>query len=155
MRSATVLALAVAAMTGYSGAAAQYLWQAREAAQAAPAGAAAGPVPSVQGSGSGLQIFIDPVTGQIRPPEQEDLRALARQPASPQFAPAPQLFFTRDGIPGVRLDPSFDSYMVAVKRVDGAIDMDCLPGKAQAVDAVRGSTAPPASAQKKPALDEK
>ena len=99
-------------------------------------------------------IFIDPVTGQIRPPEQEDLRALARPP-TPQFAPGPQLFFGRDGIPGVRLDPSFDSYMVAIKRADGSLDMDCLPGKAQAVDAVTGRVTPTGSVQKKPALDEK
>ena len=154
MKTFVTVAVAIAAASVSSFAAAQYLWQAREAAQAAPSGTAAVP-PPIQGTGSGLMIFIDPVTGQIRPPEQEDLRALARPPAPQQFAPGPQLFFGRDGIPGVRLDPSFDSYMVAIKRADGSLDMDCLPGKAQAVDAVTGRIAPTGSVQKKPALDEK
>jgi hypothetical protein len=155
MKTSVTIAFVIAAASGSSGAAAQYLWQARDAAQAPPPGAAAAAAPSVQGSGSGLQIFIDPVTGQIRPPEQEDLRALARQPAIPQFTPVPQLFFGVGGIPSVLLDSSFDSYMVAIKRADGALDMDCLPSKAQAVDAVAGRLAPTGSVQKKPTLDEK
>ena len=154
MKSFVTVALAIAVASASSVATAQYLWQAREAAQAVPSGTAAASVPN-QGSGSGLQIFIDPVTGQIRPPEQEDLRALARQPAIPQFTPVPQLFFGRDGIPGVRLDPSFDSYMVAIKRADGALDLACLPGKAQAVDALAGRVAPTGSVQKRSTLDEK
>lgn len=155
MKVFVTVALAIAAGLDSSGAAAQYVWQAREAAQAVPSGAAVAPANSVRGTGAGLQIFIDPVTGQIRPPEQEDLRALARQPVQPQFTPVPQLFFGRDGIPGVRLDPSFDSYMVASKRADGALDMDCLPSKAQAMDALTRSAAPMVSAPKRPALDEK
>ena len=131
MKSAAILALAFAAATGQSGAAAQYLWQARDAARAGTAAPNASAVQPHQGTGSGLQIFIDPDTGLIRPAEQEDFRALMPPRLAPEAIPAPQPFAARDGAIGLRLDPSFDSYMLAVRRPDGTLAFDCVEGRTQ------------------------
>jgi hypothetical protein len=155
MKFPVTLVLVMAALFGSSGAGAQYLWQAREGVQLIPPPSGATPIQPAQGSGAGLQIFIDPATGKIRPPEQEDLQALARQLVAPQFTPVPQMFIGRDGAVGVRLDASFDSYMVAIKRLDGVLDIDCLPGNARAADAVAAGAKPEGVIQKKATLDEK
>jgi hypothetical protein len=129
MKHHAMSALVVVIAAASTGASAQYVWQAREAAQAArPAATTRAPAPL--GAGAGLQIFIDPATGLIRPAEQEDLRALARPALAPEAVFAPQMFFGPDGAIGVRLDPSFDSYMMAVRRPDGTLDFDCIEGRA-------------------------
>lgn len=155
MNAFVTAALVIAAAVGSSGAAAQYLWQAREAAQASPAASRAAPTLAVQGTGAGLMIFIDPVTGQIRPPEQEDLQTLARQPVEARFTSVPQLFAGRDGSLGARLDPSFDSYMLASKRAGGGLDMECVPGTALTAAALPQSSNAVGTIQKKSTLDEK
>jgi hypothetical protein len=129
MKPNAMLAMAVVVAVVNTGASAQYVWQAREAAQAGPP-AATSRASAPLGAGAGLQIFIDPATGLIRPAEQEDLRALARPAAPPEAAMAPQMFFGPEGAIGVRLDPSFDSYMMAVRRPDGTLDFDCIEGRA-------------------------
>ncbi len=130
MKTAAVLALAFAAAAGPSGAGAQYLWQARDAAQASSAASVPSVAPATPGKGAGLMIFIDPATGLIRPAEQEDFRALMPRLAPEAIGP-PQIFVARDGAIGVRLDPSFDSYMLAVRRPDGTLAFDCVEGRAQ------------------------
>lgn len=132
MKPHAVLPLVVVIAAASTGASAQYVWQAREAAQAAPP-AATSRAPAPLGAGAGLRIFIDPATGLIRPAEQEDLRALARPALAPEAVTAPQMFFGVDGAIGVRLDSSFDSYMMAVKRPDGTLDFDCIEGRAHPV----------------------
>ena len=155
MKVPASLALLIVAASGSTGAAAQYVWQAREAAQDVPAASEAKSAQLPQGSGAGLRIFIDPVTREIRPPTAEEIQALARQVTPLQVVPEPQMFTTRYGAIGFRVDPSFDSYMVAVKRPDGALDVDCFPNAGQATKALAAGAAPASVVPKKPALDEK
>jgi hypothetical protein len=156
MKAPATLALAIAAAFGCSGAAAQYVWQAQEAANNAAPARTTVPANASQGSGSGLRIFIDPATGKIRPAEQEELQTLATQQAALlQTRPALETFTTAAGVRGVRLDPSFDSYMVAIRRADGTLDVDCVPGAKQAAEALSVSAKPTGMIQKKAVLDEK
>jgi hypothetical protein len=156
MKAPATLLLAIAAALGCSGAAAQYVWQAQEAAAGAPSVRATVPAAVAQGSGAGLRIFIDPVTGKIRPAEQEELQSLAAQQAAIlQTRPPLETFTTAAGVTGIRLDPSFDSYMVAIRRGDGSLDLDCVPGAKQAVEALSAGTKPAGMTQKKAVLDEK
>jgi hypothetical protein len=136
MKAAAILAPAVVAAAISSGVNAQYLWQARDAEQARAAAASTqSSAPAQQGSGSGLMIFIDPATKQIRPAEQEDFRALIPPRLATEAVAAPQVFVAPSGAMGVRLDPSFDSYMLAVKRPDGTLAFDCVEGRAQGTPA--------------------
>jgi hypothetical protein len=156
MNAPATLALAIAAAFGCSGAAAQYVWQAQEAANNAAPARATVPAAASQGSGAGLRIFIDPATGKIRPAEQEELQSLAAQQAAIlQTRPPLETFTTAAGVPGVRLDPSFDSYMVAIRRADGSLDVDCVPGAKQAAEALSAGAKPAGMIQKKAVLDEK
>ena len=156
MKAPATLALVIAAALGCSGAAAQYVWQAQEAANGTTSARATVPAAAAQGSGAGLRIFIDPATGKIRPAEQEELRSLAAQQAAIlQTRPPLETFTTAAGVPGVRLDPTFDSYMVAIKRADGTLDVDCVPGAKQAAEALSVGAKPAGMTQKKAVLDEK
>jgi hypothetical protein len=154
MKPRAMLVLVVVIAVASTSASAQYVWQAREAAQGVPP-ATTTRATAPLGAGAGLQIFIDPATGLIRPAEQEDLRALARPAPAPEAVSAAQEFFGPDGAIGVRLDPSFDSYMMAVRRPDGTLDFDCVEGRAhpaaRRATEIKRTVAPVSKA----ALDEK
>jgi len=154
MKVPASLALLIVAASGSTGAAAQYAWQAREAAQV-QAATDAKPVQTPKGSGAGFRVFIDPVTREIRQPEPEELQALARQLATLQIPPVPQMFTTPSGATGVILDPSFDSYMLAARRPNGTLAVDCLPGQASNPIAAPIAARPVGTFPKTPAPDEK
>jgi hypothetical protein len=109
---------------------------------------------AVSPSTQGLLIAIDPVTRQWRLPTADELRELGALRTKAAVAPpVPQAM---PGGPGtmIKLDPSFDSYMVAGKNPDGTLAMDCLPNAAAAADAlahgVRNEFAPRGSHAKEP-----
>jgi len=138
MKASATFALAAAALLGSAGASAQYLWQAREAADAAskPAPKAAA-VQQPAATGSGLMAFIDPVTGQLRAPEPDELQALNARIRANAKPDGPLAFITGPGgAVGVRLPESFDSFMVAQKNANGTLDFSCLPDENQAAAAI-------------------
>ncbi|MCU0761358.1 MAG: hypothetical protein MUF07_19465 [Steroidobacteraceae bacterium] len=105
----------------------------------APAAAATAPSSSTAPdpkSGSAMQIFLDPVTGQPREPTPEELAGLARREAAapgnakpavaPSASPAPsQEFRLPDGTVGMRLPENASQPLMACRRLDGQVDEHC------------------------------
>lgn len=98
--------------------------------------------PVASGAG-GVVVFVDPVTGQIRQPDAEEIgRLLALERAKVTVgAPLVEKALPGGGV-GVLLDSSFDSFMVVTKQPDGKLSMGCVTGEKKAKEAVSaGATA--------------
>ena len=98
--------------------------------------------PVASGAG-GVVVFVDPVTGQIRQPDAEEIgRLLAIEGAQVTVgAPLVEKALPGGGV-GVLLDSSFDSFMVVTKQPDGKVSMGCVTGEMKAKEAVSaGATA--------------
>jgi hypothetical protein len=110
--------------------------------------------PSPAGAG-GMLIFIDPATGKIRQPDAADINELLQQRAQPQstFVARPFVSSAPGGGIGVKLDESFHSYMVATKKPDGGLVMDCLPDAKKAADAVASGLNAGETVHRKESLD--
>jgi hypothetical protein len=102
-------------------------------------GPANGPAVSEQPPASGgLRVFIDPKTGEITEPSQEEKQALTpkqapregemRQgPLAPEAAPIQELVGP-GGEVGVVLDESFMVNSIVRKNKDGSLSFDCVTG---------------------------
>lgn len=131
-RSSLALACALASIAAH----AQTAVSGQSAKTAPSAIVSASGTRAVAPSTQGLLIAIDPVTRQWRMPTADELRELSAPRTKAAVAPpVPQ---PMPGGPGtmIKLDPSFDSYMVAGKNPDGTLAMDCLPNAAAAADAL-------------------
>ncbi len=100
-------------------------------------------------AGSGLTVFVDPVTRQIRQPTASEIGAVGAAsqaaarvgatPASPQIIQGPGAAI------GLLLDDSAMSFMVATKKPDGKLAVECVVGAGEAashVSATRQSPTP-------------
>jgi hypothetical protein len=79
--------------------------------------------PAVAG---GLRVFIDPATGKIREPEQEELQALSRAVGAPTRVSSASQFVLSNGAVGAQVDPSLWSYSVATTGPDGKVSTACV-----------------------------
>jgi hypothetical protein len=97
-----------------------------------PAAPATAPAP-VKASGS--LVFVDPVTRKIRKPSASEIgaqrsqsqAAVATRPATP-----PVVIHGPGAAVGILLDDSDMSFMVATRKADGKIALDCVTGDAAA-----------------------
>jgi len=95
-----------------------------------PAAPATAPAP-VKASGS--VVFVDPVTRKIRKPNASEIgaqrsqsqAAVATRPATP-----PVVIHGPGAAVGILLDDSDMSFMVATRKADGKIALDCVIGDA-------------------------
>jgi len=157
MKAGIAIALATAATLCASGAAAQFANQPTDGKKLSetpkstlPASIAPAPV----GAG-GMMIFIDPVTGKIRQPDAADIAELLSQrpPTAATFVAQPFVNPIPGGGVGVKLDSSFENYMVVTKKADGSLLMDCLPDARKAADAVANGLKSGEILRKKEVLD--
>lgn len=83
---------------------------------------------STPAAASGLRVFIDPATGKIREPEQEELQALSNLEAAPTRLSSVSQFVLSNGAVGAQVDPSLWSYSVATTGPNGKVSMECVNG---------------------------
>jgi hypothetical protein len=95
-----------------------------------PAAPTTAPAPE---KASGSLVFVDPTTRKIRKPAPSEIgaqrsqsRAAAAAAARP--APAPVLIHGPGGATGILLDDNDMSYMVATRKADGKIAVECVTG---------------------------
>jgi hypothetical protein len=103
---------------------------------------------------SGSVVFVDPVTRKIRKPgpseigaqrsQSQSQAAVVARPATP-----PVLIHGPGGAEGVLLDDSHLSYMVATRKADGKIALECVTGPAAAERAAQSSQPAKAAAETK------
>jgi hypothetical protein len=118
--------------------------------KSAPAGTAPAPAAS-----SGMTVFLDPATGQIRQPDASEISALVGDGSvnrSAALAAQPQTFRGPGNAIGMVLDRSMESFMVITKAPDGKLIESCVVGPGAAEASVKGAKAAPV---KKEALDDK
>lgn len=89
----------------------------------------------------GMVVVRDAVTGQVRAPTPDELRALRAKapPAAALGAVAPQgqaVLGARNGARGVRLGEKSMVYEVATRAADGTLSSQCVQGEAAAADAL-------------------
>ncbi|MES2102651.1 MAG: hypothetical protein V4634_01425 [Pseudomonadota bacterium] len=95
--------------------------------------------PAVQAQDSGMRVFKDPVTGQLRAPTAEESAALDAQIKADQASQAGRVSaqarmkravkeVRADGSTMMQLDESQMSYSVATRNADGSIGMACVTG---------------------------
>ena len=105
---------------------------------------------------SGLTVFVDPVTRQIRQPTASEIGALVSPAASSVKAAAPSAPSTAPriirgpgGAVGIQLDDSAMSFMVATRKADGKLAVECVTG----VDEAASRVAAPSQDAKAPTPD--
>jgi hypothetical protein len=82
---------------------------------------------------SGSIVFVDPVTRKIRKPSASEIGALRSQSqaaVAKRPATAPVLLHGPGAAVGILLDDSDMSFMVATRKADGKIAVDCATGDA-------------------------
>lgn len=89
----------------------------------------------------GMVVVRDPVTGQVRAPTPDELRALrAKAPAPAALgagaAQGPAALSARNGARGVRLGEKSMVYEVVARGADGTLSSQCVQGEAAAADAL-------------------
>jgi hypothetical protein len=114
------------------------------------AAAASTPAPGV----AGQQAFIDPKTGQLRPPEHDDVATLTGQTSGlrrlARTAQAePQEFATEGGAMGVVVPDELQPYTVATKTPDGGLVIEHVTGGRAAAAKVRANTAKKGAIERK------
>ncbi len=130
--------MAVAAMVAGAGAPAMAAGEA-SAQGAAPAAGEAGLPVTV----AGVQVFVDPETGRLRPPTEEEAGRLA---AGLQEIFAPRGFDSRpdhreDGTVSMVLDPSYLSLSLARADAEGGVVTRCVESPQEAADFLAASAA--------------
>lgn len=86
---------------------------------------------------TGLTVFIDPDTKKIRPPEPGEIEQLLKGGAPrPQAAPRLLTNLPPGAGVGMRLDESYEMFMVVSKKPDGTFAASCVTGGAEAKAAV-------------------
>ncbi len=82
---------------------------------------------------AGLRAFIDPQTGQLRPPTPEEAQALSRA-ARAEFAQEAGMLEAvvhPDGMVSVDLKGRFMQDLVVVRKPDGSLSFGCVPDSAK------------------------
>ena len=100
----------------------------QETTQPSPPATAPAPV-----NAGGSVVFVDPVTRKIRRPGPSEIGAQTSQSRAAVVArPAtpPVLIHGPGGAVGIQLDDSDMSYMVATRKADGKIALECVTGPA-------------------------
>ncbi|HKA37782.1 MAG TPA: hypothetical protein VKH43_13245 [Thermoanaerobaculia bacterium] len=100
----------------------------------------------------GLRAFIDPQTGQLRPPtpEEEQTFTAALRPQAAREREALEIVVHDDGMVSMDLKGQFLQSVVVRKAPDGSLSMGCVSGPAPAEVPRNLAPAKPA-----PALEEK
>ena len=83
---------------------------------------------------AGVRVFIDPVTGKIRPPTPDERRKAA-ETARDRSAHAYPLVIRPDGTRDVELDDAFLMSVVGKVNKDGTVSYRCVTGKTAAAPA--------------------
>ena len=136
MKRCSRIALAIVASAGAAAAMAQ-------TANTAPAVQQDGPP-----AAGGLTVFKDPLTGALRQPDAAEIGALLPSRAS---GPVVQRALPNGGY-AVKLDQSFESFMVITKRPDGTLAWECVTGDAKASEVMaRGVQGTPLPSRKRAA----
>lgn len=85
--------------------------------------------PLTERSERGRAVFIDPETGRVRQPDAAEIGRLLPPPAAKAAVAPPVTTKTGPGgAVGVVLDSSYDSSLVARKKPDGKVVVDCVTG---------------------------
>lgn len=100
----------------------------------------------------GLRAFVDPQTGQLRPPtpEEEQAFSAALRPLAAHETEALEAVVHDDGMVSMDLKGRFLQSVVVRKAPDGSLSMGCVSGPAPAQVPLNIGPAKPA-----PALEEK
>jgi hypothetical protein len=109
-----------------------------------PAGTG-GKTAGATGASSGVVVFIDPATGQIRQPDASEIEGLVTPassvaPKAPTPA-APAMIQGPGGAVGARLSEDSLTYMVVNTAPDGKLAMDCVTGEKAAAARTTASPA--------------
>jgi hypothetical protein len=84
---------------------------------------------------AGLRVFVDPVTGKIRPATPEERRKVATATPRDRSSRTYEMTILRDGTRIVKLDDAFLMNIVATVQPDGRVTYHCGPGTPTAVPA--------------------
>jgi hypothetical protein len=101
---------------------------------------------------SGSLVFVDPATGKIRKPGPSEIgaqRSQSRAAVASRPATAPVEIHGPGGAEGVLLDDSHMSFMVATRKADGTIALECVTGRATADHAAQSAQPAKAAAETK------
>jgi hypothetical protein len=99
--------------------------------QSAPAQSTAAEVQSAPAAARGVRVFIDPLTGAIREPEQEELQA-ASIDAATQASALPEPVTHASGAEGMLLGEDQMVYSIATIGPGGKIEMEHVTGEKNA-----------------------
>jgi len=84
---------------------------------------------AIEPAAQGMRAYIDPKTGKLREPTEEELAAPPLLPGK-TLSTAPQKEFAGPhGSVGMVLDESHMVHSVATVNPDGSVSMDCITGK--------------------------
>jgi hypothetical protein len=111
-----------------------------------PAAPASAPAPVKAG---GSMVFVDPTTRQVRKPGASEIGAQrSRSSAAVTARPgtAPIVIHGPGGAEGILLDDSHRTFLVATRKADGKIALECVSGR----DAAERVTQSPERAQAAP-----
>lgn len=116
---------------------------------AAPASAQQSQEASINVPVGGLQVAIDPHTGQLRPPTPEEAQALARELAR-LFAPAvagPKATVHADGTIGMPVGNEHWSFYLVRAGAGGQLESACVDGVEAAADFLSAASTAAAAAE--------
>jgi len=106
-----------------------------------PAAPASSPAPAKAG---GSMVFVDPTTRQVRKPGASEIgarRAQSQAAVAARPTTAPVVIHGPGGAVGVLLDDRHASFMVATRKADGKIALECVTGQDAADHAVKSPQA--------------
>ena len=101
---------------------------------------------------SGSAVFVDPTTRKIRKPGPSEIGAQTPQAQADMAArptTAPVLIYGPGGAVGILLDDSDMSFMVATRKADGKIALECVTDHAAAGHAAQSPQPAKAAAETK------
>jgi hypothetical protein len=122
--------------------------------------------PKASPAASGMRVFVDPATGQIREPEAWEEQELSRQqqrealregrmnPRGERQMTSAAPIYLPSGAVGMQLGEDQMNYSAAKVNPDGTLSTECLPGR-QAADKWIKSDAKHSTPVRKEKLDEK
>lgn len=93
-------------------------------------------------SQSGMRVFKDPVTGELREPTDAERLALQQSLSLSGSETPVQVVRNPDGSLSATLGPAQMSYSVLRKNADGAITMECVTGEKNAAALLNLSKTP-------------
>jgi hypothetical protein len=154
MKARSTFALAIVAVLGASGALAQVDSQAADPQDASATENAPRTETRSVATGGGRVVFIDPATRKIRQPDAAEIGRLVSPAPATARVRAPLTTLTGPGgAVGVLLDSRFDSLIVATKKPDGTLTMDCVTGDHAAAEALSSGAKAASTAAAQGTLD--